>query len=103
MLLLFNSKGDYLAFKKGEYVYDVDGRWVGFLISDNDIVYDVDGVYLGTIINNRLYKDFSLEKAFTNQVMKFPGYPEMFPFPRPIEEDELPTGFGDVNIRIPLW
>lgn len=102
MLLLYNSKGDFIAFKKENYLYDVDGRWIGFSIQDDNIVYDTKGIYLGTIVNNRLYKEFSLEKYFTNQLVKFPGYPKMFSFPKPIEKDKLPDGFGDVKIKIPL-
>lgn len=102
MLLLFNSKGDFIAFKKDDYVYDVDGRWIGFILDNNNIVYNVKGIYLGTIVNDRLYKDFLLENTFVNHYVKFPGYPKMFPFPSPVDKGDIPDGFEDVKIKIPL-
>ena len=81
MILLYNSKGDYIAFKKDMYLFDVDGRWIGFFDEDEDICYDVKGRYLGTIIDNRLYKDITKIEMFSNKIVDFTGYPEMFEFP----------------------
>ena len=27
---LFNSRGDWIAFRKDKYVFDTDGNWIGF-------------------------------------------------------------------------
>ena len=27
---LFNSRGDWIAFRKGKFVFDTDGNWIGF-------------------------------------------------------------------------
>ena len=70
---LFNSSGHWIAFRKGKYVYDVRGKWVGWLPWDDSDVVSVNGSYLGSIVrydnNHRLYK-------FLNwRYRGYPGYP----------------------------
>lgn len=67
---LFNSSGEWIAFRISNYVYDTDADWVGWLPwGDNDVV-DVNGDYLGTIFpNNRFYR--IIFKPYRG----YPGYP----------------------------
>jgi hypothetical protein len=51
---LFDSHGDWIAFRKDRYVFDTSGRWVGWLPwGDNDVA-GTDGNYLGTIFPRKL-------------------------------------------------
>ena len=67
---LFNSAGDWIAFRIGKFVYDTDGNVIGWLPwGDNDVVNN-DGDYLGTIFSgNRIYK--RLNQPYRG----YPGYP----------------------------
>lgn len=53
---LFNSYGDWIAFRKGEFVFDTDGNWLGWLPWGDLEIVDVSGEYLGTIESDRLYR-----------------------------------------------
>ena len=67
---LFNSSGNWIAFRKGKYVFDKDGEWIGWLPWQDQDVVGVDGQYLGTIVqDNRFYR-------FRDKPNKgYPGYP----------------------------
>ncbi len=52
---LFNSDGEWIAFRLGDYVYNRDGDWIGWLPWDDEDVVSQDGDYLGTIVRNRLF------------------------------------------------
>lgn len=67
---LFHSSGLWIAFKRDEYVFDIEGNWIGWTPWNDGEVVDPDGEYLGTITqNNRLYR-------FSNRPYRgYPGYP----------------------------
>ena len=67
---LYNSSGEWIAFRKDKFIYDTDGDWIGWLPwGDNDVV-DVNGEYLGTLFpNNRIYR--IINKSYRG----YPGYP----------------------------
>jgi len=67
---LYNSSGEWIAFRKGKFLFDTNGNWVGwFPWSDGDAV-DANGQYLGTVVDrDRLYH-------FTSHPYRgYPGYP----------------------------
>jgi hypothetical protein len=81
---LFNSSGEWIAFRQGKYVFDTTGNWIGWLPWDNREVVKITGEYLGTIFSgNRLYK------VFMRPYRGYPGYPGYSP---------LPLGAQDVEI-----
>ena len=101
---LFNSSGDWIAFRRGDYVFNTSGNWIGWLPWADDEVVDVTGEYLGTITGNRLFR-------FANRTYRgYPGYPGYpghagypgYPghagyYPRPpladdVDEDRLEAG-----------
>jgi hypothetical protein len=84
---LFNSSGNWIAFRVGEFVYDSEGEWVGWLAWKDADVATVDGEYLGTIVDgNRLIR-------FRNRPYKgYPGYPGYAGY------SPLPSGASDVVI-----
>lgn len=96
---LFDSQGEYVAFRKKEYVFTPDGRWIGWTPwLDND-VYSSDGEYIGTIsFGNRLYRlvqwKHQGEEAGTIEKPVFPG---TFPDPQSPGRAPLPPWAKDVN------
>ena len=57
---LFDSSGEWICFKKGKFVYDIEGNWIGWLPWNDLDVVTTDGEYLGTICNkNRIYHFFN--------------------------------------------
>ena len=66
---LFNSRGDWIAFRKGKFVFDTDGNWIGWLPWEDLEIVDTNGEYLGTIVRDRFYR-------FNNRSYRgYPGYP----------------------------
>jgi len=67
---LFNSRGNWIAFRIDRYVYNKHAKWVGWLPWDDVDVVDRQGRYLGTITDgNRLYHYGS------HPYRGYPGYP----------------------------
>ena len=70
MQYLFDSSGDWIAFRVGPFVYDADGEWIGWIPWDDEYVVDMDGGYLGTIFpGDRLYKIRDVPQR------RYPGHP----------------------------
>lgn len=67
---LFNSSGDWIAFRVDKWVYDTDGNPVGWLPWEDNYVITPEGEYLGSICpGRRLYK-------LAGQPSRgYPGYP----------------------------
>lgn len=100
---LFNSKGEWIAFTVGEYVYDCDSDCIGWIPYDNDDVVDLDGDYLGTIFGNRLYNILNKPLRGYNGFKAYPKYPGYQKFPGYVEYEELPLGIMNVIIRKNLY
>lgn len=66
---LFNSKGEWIAFRVDQFLFDKETQWIGWLPWGDNHVVTEDGEYLGTIYNDRFYE-------ITNPPYRgFPGYP----------------------------
>lgn len=94
---LFNSQGEWIAFRELQHIYDNHGNWIGWLPWGNDEVATQEGEYLGTIVEaNRFY-------YFGNRPHRsHPGNPSSPSYPnrpdRPIARAcaVLPIGATDV-------
>ncbi len=95
---LFNSSGNWIAFRKDNYVFDVHSQWIGWLPwNDNDVV-NIKGEYFGSIVSpNRFYR-------FSNKPYRgypgFPGdpaYPGFPGFPGFAGFSPLPPGASDIE------
>lgn len=102
--LYYNDKGDYIAFSIADYLYDVDGRWIGWFPLQDQYAYNINNVYLGTVVyENRIFVESKLfESIYKGAYPKFKGYPKMFSFPRPIKPTVIPNGYYELKIKIPL-
>ena len=97
---LFNSEGEWVAFKEGKYVFDIEGEWIGWMAWSDADVADTEGKYLGTITHgNRIY-------FFTNHPYRGnPGYPGRSSYPgRPgypghAGYDSPPSGAQNAKIK----
>jgi len=67
---LFNSSGEWIAFRIGKNLFNSDAEWVGWFPWGDDDAVTTDGDYLGTVCNgNRFY-------YFSNKPYRgYPGYP----------------------------
>jgi hypothetical protein len=67
---LFNSGGNWIAFRSRKNVFDTACHWIGWMPWDDTDVVTTEGEYLGTIVeNDRLYH-------FRDQPYRgYPGYP----------------------------
>lgn len=100
---LFNSKGEWIAFRIGEYVYDYDSDCIGWIPYDNDDVVDLDGDYLGTIFGDRLYNILNKPLRGYNGFKAYPGHLGYQKFPGYVGYGELPAGTRDVKIKKRSW
>ena len=81
---LFSSAGSWVAFRRGKYVYNTSGKWIGWLPWNDQDVVNVNGEYLGTICwENWLYH------VHNHPYRGYPGFAGYAP---------LPIGASDVNI-----
>src|SRR5215813_4787365 len=46
---LFNSSGNWIAYRMGRFVFSKSGEWIGWLPWDDEYVVNTRGQYLGTI------------------------------------------------------
>ncbi len=93
---LFNSRGDWVAFRDGRYVYDPNGFFLGSMAEDGENVADIEGRYFGTIYpEGRLYR-----KLFAPEIdagfLGFPDLPVLPNYPSPPGETFLPVEADDI-------
>ena len=76
---LFSSSGQWIAFKRDEYVFDTNGNWIGWIPWNDGDVCAPNGEYLGTITqNDRLYRFYARpNKGY----LGYPGYPSYLGYP----------------------
>jgi hypothetical protein len=99
---LFNSNGDWIAFRIDKYVYNTDGKWIGWLPWDDGDVVTVRGEYLGTITEknrffyytgkpNRGYPGTPAYPGYPG-VPRYPGFAGLSPLPPTAREVTIPAG-----------
>ncbi len=103
---LFDSRGDWIAFRLGEHVFDPGGDWVGWLPWDDGEIVDAHGEYLGTIVDrdgSRLYRYRDREYRGYPGYRENPGYPGYPGHPDSASRDYPPFGADDVDLlEIPV-
>lgn len=67
---LYNSHGQWIAFRQGEFVYNKSGQWIGWLPWGDADVVDKSGKYLGTIVDQDRFYHFR-----GHPYRGYPGYP----------------------------
>jgi hypothetical protein len=73
---LFDSAGNFIAFRRGQYVWNARGEWIGWLPWEDGDVVSRSGDYLGTIFPGaRLYR--RTDWLYRGQPGRpaYPGYP----------------------------
>ncbi len=94
---LFSSSGRWIAFRKGKYVFDTDGKWVGWLPWGDGDVVDTQGQYLGTIFpGDRLYRVSNRRYRGYPGYPGFPGYHGYPGYPGFAGHSRLPPATADV-------
>lgn len=94
---LYNSRGDWIAFRDDAYVFDPLGRFLGWMAEDGENVLDVEDRYFATIYpENRLYRKL-FAPSTESRHPQFPVMPTLPNFPAlpgpvqiPIEADDVP-------------
>lgn len=80
MQYLFNSNGEWIAFRDGKVVYGPSGDILGWPAEDGVNVVDPESRYFGTIYpGGRFYRRYFAPVLDT----RFPGYPERHAAPLP--------------------
>jgi len=87
---LYNSRGEWIAFRVGKNIFNTNGNWIGWMPWDDTDVVTPDGKYLGTIcVNDRFY--YFRGKPYRG----YPGYPG---YPGYAGYSPLPPGAEDIKI-----
>ena len=98
---LFDSQGNWIAFRRGEHVFDPGGDWIGWLPWDDGEIVDAHGEYLGTIVDrdgSRLYRFRDHPYRGYPGYKINPGYPGYPGHPGSASSDYPPSGADDVNL-----
>ena len=75
---LFDSSGGWIAFRKGKYIFNPVGIWIGWLPWDKSYVVNKTGEYLGTIIQD----DDGYGRFYRFSRIEYRGYPGLAPTPQ---------------------
>lgn len=95
---LFSSAGRWIAFRQGKYVFDTDGRWIGWVPWGDGEVVDIEGRYVGTIFpNDRFYRNLYRRSRGYPGYPGYPGYLGYPGYPGYPGHSPLPPGTVDVN------
>lgn len=95
---LFDSSGNWIAFRVDSYVYNTRGEWIGWLAWGDDEVVTPDGRYLGHIFpNNRLYRQVSGGFRKYPGDPGYPGYGGNPARPEIVGYSPLPSGAHDLD------
>jgi len=94
---LFNSAGDWIAFRQEKHVFDNRCNWIGWLAWDNRQVATLEGEYMGTIVDvNRLYFFADRPRRPNPGYPSRPTYPTLPDSPGLAASVDLPVGATDV-------
>ena len=94
---LFNSSGEWIAFRQGQDVFDKRCNWVGWLPWDDDDVATQEGEYLGTIVDaNRFYYFGNRPHRSHPGHSAYPAYPAYPVRPPAATYAMLPVGARDI-------
>lgn len=99
---LFDSDGEWVAFRKGNHLFAPMGEWMGWFPWDDEDAVDTDGDYLGTVhLGERLYKFDNYEYRGYPGRPEHPGYPGYPGYPGHVERDFPPMFADDVKLKLP--
>lgn len=94
---LFNSRGEWIAFRHGQEVFDERCNWIGWLPWGNHEVATHEGDYLGTIVDgNRFYCFEDRPRRSHPGNPARPTYPAQQACPAGAARAVLPVGATDV-------
>ena len=94
---LYNSSGQWIAFRIGTNVYDNHGKWVGWLPWGDADVVTTRGQYLGTITEgDRLYHFRGRPYRGYPGYPGYPGYAGYPGYPGFAAYSPRPSGAADV-------
>ena len=94
---LFNSSGEWIAFRQGQDVFDDRCNWIGWLPWDDNEVATREGEYLGTIVDENRFYYFGdrLERSHPGPSAP-PTYPAFPVRPEAATCVALPVGATDI-------
>ncbi len=99
---LFDMEGQAVAFRRSwadQYLFDLNGNWIGWCPWDDNDAVDRRGQYLGTVVDDRIVRRNDLCERPCSVTPADPGRVE--PTGRPLAPHDFPNRFAyqDVTIR----
>lgn len=96
---LFNSTGEYIAYRVEHYIFDTNNNWVAWVPEGSDEIYSKMGEYLATISGDRIFyfsrRDFKDHPGYPN----FPGHFGAVEYPPFVGATSIPPFATDVSIE----
>ncbi|GAA1411670.1 hypothetical protein GCM10009662_52470 [Catellatospora coxensis] len=97
---LFNSNGDWIAFRRSEsdrYLWGSDSRWLGWFPWGDEHAVGTSGNYLGSVVRgNRLLAKLSPPSRANPAQPSSPAQPASPSSPASRAAIPMPSGFGDI-------
>ncbi len=98
---LFDSAGEWIAFRKGKHLFARMGEWLGWFPWNDEEAVDPSGEYLGTIyLGDRLYRFSNHEYRGYPGRLENPGYPGYPGAPDRAEASAPPAAAYDIEIEV---
>ncbi|NJO84304.1 MAG: hypothetical protein HC828_16995 [Blastochloris sp.] len=98
---IYDTAGDWLAFKLGEYIYDLRGEYIGFTRTDMHDVYTASGEWIGNLIQDgRIVRKRNYQRPPLLKSSELPVKPEKIRIPNraPLPPQTADLGFSLVDV-----
>ena len=95
--IIYNTSGDWMVTRVGDYVWDTQGNWVGW--TDGDEVYTLDGELIGKQSrDNRILRKRAMDRP--RMRTDIPPSPERPPLPgrAPLPPMFSELGFDTIDV-----
>lgn len=95
--IIYNTSGDWMATRVGNYIWDTEGNWVAWL--DKDDVYTLDGEFIGTVSrDNRILRKRAVQRLeLRTDIPDKPVQPEL-PGRAPLPPMFAELGFDMIDV-----
>ena len=95
---LYNSRGEFIAYRIGDFVFNNNNEWIGWLPWDDQEIVSQMGEYVGTIYKDRLFHFSRREIKEHPGYTGFPGHPGYIEDPGFGGSTTIPSFASDIDM-----
>jgi hypothetical protein len=97
---IFDTAGDWLGTKLGNYIFDPRGDYIGFVIGENYDVYTASGEWIGYLYHDgRIVRKRSMQRPpLLKSLPPKPAKPDKLPGRAPLPPQNGELGFDKIDV-----